>query len=228
MIGLVLVGLLSGAAMAGPDLEAETVAVAAVGGGNAIRRAAAEVRANNPDLANAVVMAIPTPTRGGALRMVGAPEGRDAAAIHLELALFGAEPEEVRAARVRAAILDVPQAWRALVWISPSDRVRRAAASALHQDPDSGPDLARAALNDPDPGVREIAVASLSRLPTGGTFGKTYAEAALDPEARVRAFAIRALGWWRLNAQEGVVDRAVSDVDARVREAAVQAKARLR
>jgi HEAT repeat protein len=202
-----------------PDLD---IAVA-----SGARAAALRIRTAQPDLARQVDAATAAPTRAGSYRLLGSPEGHDAAVLHLDLGLYGGESEPIRAARIRAAMVELSPDERAAVWSSPVVVVRRAAAAALTQDPGAGPELAAAIASDPDPGVREIAVASLSRLPTGGTYGPAYTLASTDPSPTVRALAVRALGWWQLTAHRAAVQAALTDVDPGVQNAARSAMVRM-
>ena len=112
--------------------------------------------------------------------------------------------------------------------VAPMEPARHAALRALRRArrSDLAPEMAQMAFSDPDPALRAEALASLTalRLPIAASVAVDAAGA--DPEAMVRAAAMRTLG--RLGDAYGAAPlaRGLADADAEVRAAAVDASAR--
>ena len=196
---------------------------------DAVSRAAAAVTARFPDRARGIRTVATLPTRSGGLRIVGVTPDADLDVVHLDLALRGSEPVELRVARVKlaAVTLDEPEVLDAfLASAGPDLRAALLAGFAREDSVATGRALVRG-LSDPDATVREVAVSVLGRRPDHRQHTRDIAQAATDEAWMVRRLAIRALGWSGDVRYRGIVRDALADPEPSVRQAAQRALERL-
>jgi HEAT repeat protein len=207
----------------GPLLTTWLLAASALAGPPAVDDAAAAARRDHPELAERIEALQPIRTRAGHTMLPTDADPR-MAPVHLALALRDDLPEDVRIAHARlGAEAGEPSLVRtALDAGSPAIRASLHTGLQRSQDP-AAADLLVAGLDDADAGVRTVALSVLSRHATASAHVDALARAAVDANPEVRRLAVRGLGWHGSVVHTPVIERAVQDADAGVREAALGA-----